>query len=40
MKDSVLILKETRSSSFRADDNMISRTVSAWLTKELQKCGK
>lgn len=40
MKDSIFILNESHTSSFRVDHKMIYRTVSVWLTKELQKCGK
>ncbi|MEH2940981.1 hypothetical protein [Lawsonibacter sp. JLR.KK007] len=40
MKDSALILNESHIPSFKADNEMIYQTVSAWLTKELQKRGK
>lgn len=38
MKDSVLILNESRILSFRADYKMICQAVNTWLTKELLKC--
>lgn len=38
MKDSALILNEFHIPSFKADNKMIYQTVSAWLTKEFQKC--
>lgn len=37
MKDSALILNESRAPSFRDDHKIICRTVNAWLTKELRK---
>lgn len=37
MKDSALILNESRALSFRDDHKIICRIVNAWLTKELWK---
>ena len=37
MKDSALILNESRALSFRDDHKIICRIVNAWLTKELRK---
>lgn len=37
MKDSSLILKESHIPPFKADNEMICQTITAWLLKELQK---
>ncbi len=37
MKDPVLILNESRMSSLKADYKIVYQTVTAWLSKELQK---
>ena len=37
MKDTVLILNESHTPSFEADDKIVYQTVTAWLSKELQK---
>ncbi|USF28039.1 hypothetical protein N510_002997 [Firmicutes bacterium ASF500] len=37
MKDSVLVLNESRTPSFKDDDKIVYQTVTAWLLKELQK---
>lgn len=37
MKDSVLVLNEFHTPSFKVDDKIVYQTVTAWLSKELQK---
>lgn len=37
MKDPVLVLNESRMPSFKVDDKIVYQTVTAWLSKELQK---
>ena len=37
MKDPVLVLNESRTPSFKDDNKIVNQTVTAWLSKELQK---
>ena len=37
MKDTALVLNESRAPDFKADNKIIYETVTAWLSKELQK---